>query len=210
MPQALEAVKTAKLDLGSKARRRALPLRRVDCRCMSSPQIALLRGINVGGRGKLPMKDLARIIGDLGGTEVQTYIQSGNVVFEAARAWGPEQCAALVAAIEAEKGFSPPVFLLQVEQLRRAIADNPFPTGEGKALHFYFLASPAAPDLDRVAELAGATEQYRLTDAVFYLYAPDGIGRSKLAAKLESLLRVPTTARNWNTVHRLAQMSGAL
>jgi uncharacterized protein (DUF1697 family) len=78
---------------------------------------------------------------------------------------------------------------------------------EGKSLHFFFLAStPAKPDLDALAKLKSSSEEFKLGKNVFYLHAPDGIGRSKLAAKVEKALGVPATARNWNTVSKLMVM----
>ena len=90
--------------------------------------------------------------------------------------------------------------------MAQAIAANPFPQAEAepKTLHLYFLTdSPENPDLNRLDQLKRGTEQYRLSDKVFYLYAPDGIGRSKLAEQVEKALGVAATARNWRTVSKV-------
>jgi len=91
--------------------------------------------------------------------------------------------------------------------LQDAVENNPFTTEDGKALHFYFLnAYPNNPDLDRLLAVKSGSEAFKLHKKVFYLYAPDGIGRSKLAAKVEQCMGIPATARNWNTVKKLISM----
>lgn len=114
------------------------------------------------------------------------------------------------AAIEEGHGFEPQVILLESEEVERAIRSNPFPEAEAEAktLHVYFLASmPERPDLDALEVLKGDRERFVLEDGVFYLHAPDGIGRSKLAANVEKLLGVPATARNWRTVCKVLEMA---
>lgn len=172
--------------------------------------IALFRGINVGGNNKLPMKELVAVLEELGLKNLRTYIQSGNVVFD-----GKGESAALAArmsaAIKKSHGFEPWVLLLEAEALERAIKGNPFPEGEadGKTLHFNFLASaPHKPDLAGIEKIRAASERYKLIGDVFYLHAPDGVGRSKLALNMERLLGVPMTGRNWNTVKKLQEMAG--
>ena len=94
-----------------------------------------------------------------------------------------------------------------------AVSRNPFPATDEqhKTLHFYFLESaPPHPDLASLDALKSATEQFTLIDSVFYLHAPDGIGRSKLAVKVERALGVPATARNWRTVNKLLEMGTAV
>jgi uncharacterized protein (DUF1697 family) len=82
---------------------------------------------------------------------------------------------------------------------------------EPKTLHLFFLASvPAAPDIEALAEARSPAERFHLTDRVFYLHAPEGFGRSKVAANAEKLLRVAATARSWRTVRKLREMAGAM
>ena len=93
-----------------------------------------------------------------------------------------------------------------------AIESNPFPEAEAepKTLHLFFLSSAAsAADVVSISERKSRSERYQLTDRVFYLHAPDGIGRSKLAANVEKLLGVTVTARNWRTVQKLRKMAEA-
>jgi len=104
-------------------------------------------------------------------------------------------------------GFSPEVILLTKSELRSAIAGNPFETQNGKAVHVFFMnEQPAAPDIGRLNSVKSSTEQFSLTDRVFYLYSPDGVARSKLVASIEKCLAVPVTGRNWNTITNLASM----
>ncbi len=169
--------------------------------------ITLLRGINVGGKNILPMKELAAMLETLGCENVRTYIQSGNVVFQSRKGLAEIEAAAISKKIMDKKGFEPRVLLLDVATFQEAINNNPFPTDNGKILHFNFLTSPAnQPDLDLLEAVKKDTEQFLLKDMVFYVYAPDGIGRSKLATVVEKALGVPATARNWNTVNKLAKM----
>jgi uncharacterized protein (DUF1697 family) len=169
--------------------------------------VALFRGINVGGAGALPMKDLAATLQGLGFEGVQTYIQSGNAVFRSAPIDADRAAREIRAAILEGYGFAPAVLLLTAEELREAAANNPFETADGKALHLFFLESlPTSPDLAALAAVKAETERFELCGKVFYLYAPDGIGRSRLAARVERSLGVPATARNWNTVSVLLSM----
>lgn len=171
--------------------------------------ILLLRGINVGGNSRLLMKDLKRILASFDLENVRTYIQSGNVTFQTSEAVSATLAEEIAARIEEHSGFRPHLFLLPADQFERAVAANPFPQAEAepKSLHLFFLAEkPPAPALDALAALQSPTEHFHLSDRVFYLLAPDGIGRSRLAEKIGKHLGVQTTARNWRTVQKLQAM----
>lgn len=169
--------------------------------------IALLRGINVGGKNLLPMQDLVTMLRTMGALEISTYIQSGNALFTAAIANSDDWCQRLAEKIHAEKGFTPPLLLLSKTDFDKAIAKNPFPVSDGKLLHCFFLArAPEHKSLQELALVKSDSEQIHLQERVLYLYTPDGFGRSKLAARAEKILGVPATARNWNTVVKLAQL----
>ena len=171
--------------------------------------IALFRGINVGGRNKMPMAVLARTLESAGCLSVRTYIQSGNVVFVSSLRSKLNLSKRLEDATEAQFGFRPNIFLQTDTDFRSAITNNPFTDAilEPKTLHFFFLDSkPDSPNIKGIAELASPSERFQLTDTVFYLHAPDGFGRSKLATGLERKLGVPTTARNYTTIHNLSEM----
>ena len=171
--------------------------------------IALFRGINVGGTNVLPMKDLVAQLENLGSQNVKTYIQSGNAVFQ-----NKEEDASLLsnkirAAIKKSHGFEPQVLLLEPEEIERAIESNPFPEAEPepKTLHIFFLATmPKDLDLGALESIKSDRERFALEDRVFYLHAPEGIGRSKLAANIEKLLGVSATTRNWRTVRKVMAM----
>jgi uncharacterized protein (DUF1697 family) len=172
--------------------------------------ILLLRSVNVGGSGSLPMKDLLRILEREGASEVKTYIQSGNAVFRASRAQAAKLPAKVRAGLGRRLGFAPEVILLRLEDLEGAIAANPFPEAQSEpaSLQITFLASvPKAPDLAALDKLRSEKERFALKARVFYLHAPDGVGKSRLAARIEGALGVAGTARNWRTVLKLQELA---
>ena len=169
---------------------------------------ALLRGINVGGRNILPMKDFREILETLGCENAATYIQSGNAVFhhdgEAA-----DVSEAIADAIEAGFGFRPSVMVLTAEKFAEIAAANPYVdvAAEQKHVHIWFASEPLAnPDKTRLEQLATADEDFTLTRRAFYLHAPNGIGRSKLAGGAEKCLGVPGTGRNVRTAGKIGEM----
>ena len=175
--------------------------------------IALLRGINVGGNNKLPMKELVTVLEGLGLQQVKTYIQSGNVVFQSEREDKATLATEIGAAIGVSHGFTPAILLLESAELQAAMIANPFPEGEAdpKSLHFFFMdAVPQELDLDGLEALRVDSERFALIDKVFYLHAPDGIGRSKLAEKFGRGWKVNITARNWRTVCKVMEMAEGL
>ena len=154
------------------------------------------------------MRDLVGILEGMGCEKVKTYIQSGNAVFKAEKKQIKKIAEKLKSKILESHGFKPKVLLTGITELEGAIKNNPFKTFEGKSLHFYFLESiPPKPNLDKLENEKSNSEAFKLDKNIFYLYAPDGIGRSKLAAKVEQALGVPATARNWNTVSKLIAMA---
>lgn len=172
--------------------------------------VALFRGLNVGGKNTLPMKDLVAILEEVGCRNVRTYIQSGNAVFES-NANDPAQLSISISReIKKHRGYEPYVLLVGLEDLEKAITNNPFPEAEEEpqSLHVGFLAlTPKTPDLKALENLRSNNERFRLIDNVFYLHAPEGIGRSRLAANAERLLGVTMTDRNWRTVCKIREMA---
>jgi len=171
--------------------------------------IALLRGINVGGHNILPMAKLKSDLESLQLHNVRTYIQSGNAVFDSAVKTASVLSKKIADRIEEQHGFRPQLLLLSRRDLLTAIESNPFPeaASDPKTLHFLFLAEPAAnPNIEALDDMKAPTERFKLTSGVFYLHAPDGIGRSKLAASAERQLGVVTTGRNYRTVEKLWSM----
>ena len=163
----------------------------------------LFRGINVGGRNILPMKELVVLLETRGFRNVKTYIQSGNVLLDAHEK--PDDSIRL--AIESKYGFSPEIMVFEKTGFETMVKNNPFTSDIGKTIHFFFCEKKPNPDVKKLEQLATATERFEIIDNVFYLHAPDGIGRSKLAGKVEACLGVSTTARNLNTVSKLLEMT---
>jgi uncharacterized protein (DUF1697 family) len=172
--------------------------------------IALFRGINVGGNNILPMVELVLVLEELGLSNIKTYIQSGNVVFQSKKINSVELSQKICAEIEKRYGFVIQVLILDVDELQSAIASNPFPEAEAEpnTLHCFFLLSlPEKPDLKVLEKVKKDSEQFKLIDKVFYLFAPEGVGRSKLAMKVEKTLGVAVTARNWRTVRKIMELA---
>ena len=172
--------------------------------------IALLRGINVGGHRKLPMKELVVELEKLGLSDVKTYIQSGNVVFSSPETDASVLSERIAGAILSSHGFEPKVLVLSRRDLRDAVRANPFPIAdaEPKTVHLSFLAEPAtAPDLAALDAVKKEGETYVLTEKVFYLHVPEGLARSKLAEKVERSLGVPATARNWRSTLKVLELA---
>ena len=149
---------------------------------------------------------------DVGATNVRTYIQSGNTVFELKKA-DAKLAERIGERIEKRHGFQPAVMLLAAKDFRRAMAANPFSEAESepKTLHLYFLAArPAAAKRKAVsAALEGVrrpTERFQLTGKVLYLHTPDGLAGSKLPARLEKELGTAATGRNWRTVAKIWEL----
>jgi uncharacterized protein (DUF1697 family) len=171
--------------------------------------VALFRGINVGGNNILPMKDLAAMLEAIGCTDVRTYIQSGNVIFRKPGSEASQLAKTIGKSVLTSYGFESKVQLLTARELERAVKSNPFTEAEEdpKSLHVLFLVEkPESPDLKSLNEIKSESESYSLHGNLFYLHAPEGIGRSRLAAKAEKLLGVDATGRNWRTVSKLLEL----
>jgi uncharacterized protein (DUF1697 family) len=174
--------------------------------------VALVRGINVGGHNKLPMSEFRELLEALGCDGVATYIQSGNATFRHDRQ-AAELAELISDEIHSKYGFRVSIMVLTAGEFAAIVAANPFPAGDSdpKLPYVWFLGEEAvAADTKRMEEFAADSEKYRLTDSAFYLYAPDGTGRSKLAAGVERCLGVPATARNWRTVCKVGELLDAL
>lgn len=172
--------------------------------------IGLLRGINVGGNNLLPMAELRRDLEALNLKNVRTYIQSGNLVFDSQEGTATSLAERITDQIERCHGFRPLTLVLEHKALLDAVSENPYPdaVNDPKSLHFSFLAEEATrANLETLDKLKAPGESWHLGKRVFYLHAPDGIGRSKLAAKAEQHLGVTVTARNFRTVETLLSMA---
>ncbi|WP_324786795.1 DUF1697 domain-containing protein [Streptomyces sp. H51] len=180
---------------------------------MATTYAALLRGVNVGSARKVPMAELRAVVESLGHDRVRTYLQSGQAVFTAGHGDEESLAAELARAIEQRFGFGVDVIVRDHAYLRAVAAACPFPAAdlEPKQLHVTYFSAPV--DEERFAALdrgAYLPEEFRLGDRALYLYAPDGLGRSKLAghlAKPRITDGVVATTRNWNTVLKLAELT---
>lgn len=183
--------------------------------------VALLRGINVGGRNRVAMADLREVVTSLGHADVATYIQSGNVVFTSPEADARVLAAALERAIAQRLSVRPRVVLLSRDELAQAVADNPYPDETNpKCLHAVFTSEEMGPDeVAAVADAAqrardkGSRDEAQVVGRTLFLRTPDGIGRSELAAQLARpggalATDASGTARNWATVGRLLALCG--
>lgn len=179
--------------------------------------IALLRAVNVGGTGKLPMADLRELIAGLGYNNVETYIQSGNAVFDAPSSASAVR-KALAAALEKRMGKPLGVLVRTHEELARVIAENPFvkeAAADGARVHTVFLSAPAptraAAELDRVVAANPARrDRFHFCGDTLYLHLPDGAADTKFTPAVMNRAvgsGVEATARNWNTVLKLHRMS---
>lgn len=164
--------------------------------------IILLRGINVGGKNLLPMKELRVLLEGAGFENIETYIQSGNIVLKSAK--NPEDD--IEKLIRNEFGFSPEILVISESEFNVSTLNNPYKEYEGKFVHYYFCKDEPLLDLAKLERLTSKSESHELIGNVFYLHAPDGIGRSKLVANIESCLGVSATGRNLNTINKLKTM----
>ncbi|MEV0241068.1 DUF1697 domain-containing protein [Streptomyces sp. NPDC050674] len=182
---------------------------------MTTTYAALLRGINVGGSRKVPMADLRALLTDLGLDDVRTYLQSGQAVFASAHGDEETLAARIARAVEKRFGFGVDLIVRDHAYLRAIAEACPFPAAglEPKQLHVTYFSAPVTPD--RFAEIdqeAYLPEEFRLGDRALYLYAPQGLGRSKLAEQLSKPRLnkgLIATTRNWNTVVKLVEMTDA-
>jgi uncharacterized protein (DUF1697 family) len=169
--------------------------------------VALLRGINLGARNRVAMKDLRALIEELGGENVRTYLQSGNVVF-GGRALSEE---AIAKGSRESLGVDVTVLVRTKAELEKIVRGNPFAKADPSTLHVTFL--DGAPDKARVKKLGEQTfdpDAFDVTGREVYLRCPNGYGRSKLSnAFLEKQLGVAGTTRNWKTVTALAELASA-
>jgi len=173
--------------------------------------IALIRGINVGGNKKVPMEKLRGLCERLGCERVQTYIQSGNVVFQEKRT-AEELAVKIEAEIAREFGFTASVILRTTQELERAMGNSPFSKQSKRYPDRVFIAflsdAPKAEAAKRLEALATKDEQVRCLGKEVHMWYENGIGRAKLnGSVVERVLAVRATARNWNTCNKLYQMA---
>lgn len=172
--------------------------------------IALLRGINVGGQNRVRMQDLKAAFESAGCLNVKSCLQSGNFVLQHRDTDDALLAQKLCAAVAAQCNLMLAILLLPAGELLAAMSANPFPdaASDPQTLHLWFMAeTPAGPDYEGIEACKADSESFALLGRVFYLHAPDGIGRSRLAQRTERLLGVSATARNWRTLSRILSLA---
>jgi uncharacterized protein (DUF1697 family) len=172
--------------------------------------VALFSGINVGGNRIVKMAELRAFFEDLGFSKVRSYVQSGNVVFHAAKGDAETVARTIEDAFEEKWGFRSRIVVRDAEWFERRVAGNPYPevAAEPKKLHLYVLErQPTAEEEERLAEKCTGPEHFTVRGDAFYLKAPDGLGKSQFANLIPRTLKVPGTARNWRTVLALLEMT---
>ena len=177
--------------------------------------IALLRAVNVAGHQKISMEALRILCAGLGLRDVQTYIQSGNLVF---REDGGDPAGAarrIEGGIEKKWGFRPDVVVRTVPELRKVVAKNPFAARPGiepnRLLCVFTANTPTREACDRLLATPCEPEELRIHGREVYIHYPQGMAHPKLSlARIEKLLQTPSTGRNWNTVNKLLELAGKL
>ena len=176
-----------------------------------STHVALLRGVNVGGKNKLPMENLRAMFTLAGCEAVETYIQSGNVVFKAGGALATRIPTLIARGIEERFGYRVPVLVRTLDELRDVVRANPFlgTVDDTKSLHVAFLRE--TPESDKVARLdpdRSPPDAFRVRGREIFLRCPNGLARTRLTNDyFDSKLATTSTVRNWRTVLMLLTMA---
>ncbi len=174
--------------------------------------VSLLRGINVGAQKSLPMETLRGIYTGLGFTNVRTYVQSGNVVFDSQDQNRSELVSRIEAHIEHTCGYHVELFIRQSDEIQRILTHNPFLTVRNEdpdKLHvsFYYQA-PSEIVLGKLTSPSGTTDEFALAEMAVYLFCPNGYGKTKLSNSFfERKLGIHVTTRNWNTVNAMYRIA---
>ena len=172
--------------------------------------VALLRAINLGAVNKIPMPALRTMFEDLGHENVRTYVQSGNVVFEAPRTGLKKLVRQLEEGVTATFGHDISVIIRNGSDLERIATRNPFASegGSPSSMHVVFLAERAPARGVKVLDPdKWLPDKFEVSGSEIYLLLPNGMGRSKMSiSHFEKVLGVRGTARNWNTVTKLREL----
>ena len=173
--------------------------------------IALLRGINVGGKNRLPMKELAALFVDAGCEDVRTYIQSGNVVFRTGSTGGEDISSVISASILSRFGYRIPVVTRTARDFQEIVQANPFleAGAEADKLHVMFLAElPDSANVEALDPHRSPGDEFAVMGGEIYLHCPNGVARSKLTnSYFDSRLSTTSTTRNWRTTLKLLELA---
>lgn len=176
--------------------------------------ISLLRGVNVGGKNLIKMEALRALYGSLGLDDVQTYVQSGNVVFRTREQNLPKLARRIEDAIEKKFGFRPEIVLRTGREVKEALAKNPFTkrrdVDPSRILINFLVDAPSAVVRDAILKLKFGAEEVQVDGRNMYLYSPQGFGQSKLWPAVSRALKNSGTGRNLNTVKKLVELAERL
>jgi uncharacterized protein (DUF1697 family) len=172
--------------------------------------ISLLRGVNVGGKNRIKMDELAKLYESMGYSRVRTYIQSGNVLFDSADMDTGRLQREIEGKIMSVLGLDVRVLIRTRDELRDVIGRNPFGREYIDQLYVAFLsAATGNPPMDALDKLKDEREHFVISGKEIFIYYYNGAGTTKFSnAALEKKLGAVSTMRNWNTVNQLAAMSG--
>jgi len=179
---------------------------------MPATYVALLRGINVGGKNMLPMKDLAAMFTEAGCTDVRSYIQSGNVIFSASKSVAAKVPVLVAAEIEKQFGFKTRLVVRTLEQMREVARSNPFlPDGDERLLSVMFLADMPDPrHVETLDPQRSAPDAFIVIGDAIFAHTPTGLAKTKLTnAYFDTRLKTVCTGRNWRTVLKLVELMEA-
>ena len=177
----------------------------------SSTNVALLRGINVGGKNRLPMKELTAMFVEAGCSDVRTYIQSGNVLFEAAHTVRPDIPSLISASILNRFGYQIPVLTRSAEEFKNIVRANPFMQAGAEAdkLHVVFLEElPTGDQVESLDQNRSPGDEFAVMGCEIYLHCPNGFAKTKLTnTYFDSKLSTVSTTRNWRTVQKILELA---
>jgi uncharacterized protein (DUF1697 family) len=177
--------------------------------------ISMLRGINVGGHKKIKMDILKQLYVELGYTNVQTYIQSGNVIFRTQVTDTLNLAKSIAKQILEVTGLEVPVLVLELDEMKRIVENNPFNLDSTKntaSFHITFLSkTPDTISFEKIKSTDFGADHFELLDKAIYVYCPTGYGTTKLTNTFfENKLKVTATSRNWKTVNELVRLAGLI
>jgi uncharacterized protein (DUF1697 family) len=169
--------------------------------------IVILRGINVSGKNILPMAALREMLSSLQFENIQTYIQSGNIVLNSELS-KEEVIGKVKRGIASKFGYDVPVLARTIDEWKNAITNNPYPTENHKIVSFTFLNE--VPVKTTIEVNITNDDVYTVVNDMVYMYCPDGFGKTKLTNNLfEKKLKVTATSRNFRTTMKLLEMAKA-
>ncbi|MFA6402770.1 MAG: DUF1697 domain-containing protein [Salinivirgaceae bacterium] len=177
--------------------------------------LSILRGINVSGHRMIKMDALRQLFADLGFINIQTYIQSGNIVFQSKKDDQQKLENKIAKAITEKFTFDVPVIVKELDEFKQIISNNPFMTDKGKDItHFHvtFLSDkPDQENFNKIKDEQYQQDEFQLVDKAIYLYCPNSYSNSKLTNSFfENKLKVTATTRNWKTVNELQNIANKI